>query len=144
MRTIMDTTDLAAYRNFEFLFFYSTVISFIPGSFLYDPDVFWHIRTGEWIFSNTKFPTVDLHCTLRLEDHGFDGVVIRDFHRRRIQIWPLACVVILAAVVCATIVGICVSTWCDISNSYRDSSDSGTSVSNQSALSCPTSYFYVF
>lgn len=43
-----------------FLCYYVRLL-LLPGfSFLQDPDVFWHIRTGQWILENAQFPTVDV------------------------------------------------------------------------------------
>jgi hypothetical protein len=43
-----------------FLCFYALLL-LLPGfSLLQDPDVFWHIRTGQWILDHVQFPTVDV------------------------------------------------------------------------------------
>jgi hypothetical protein len=43
-----------------FLCYYVRLL-LLPGfSLLQDPDVFWHIRTGEWILDHAQFPTVDV------------------------------------------------------------------------------------
>src|SRR5215510_11046850 len=40
---------------------YYTRLLLLPGfSLLQDPDVFWHIRTGQWILDHAQFPTVDV------------------------------------------------------------------------------------
>ena len=43
-----------------FLCYYARLL-LLPGySLLQDPDVFWHIRTGQWILDHMQFPTVDV------------------------------------------------------------------------------------
>jgi hypothetical protein len=43
-----------------FLCYYARLL-LLPGfSLLQDPDVFWHIRTGQWILDHAEFPTVDV------------------------------------------------------------------------------------
>jgi hypothetical protein len=42
-------------------FGYYVHLLLLPGfSLLQDPDVFWHIRTGQWILEHAQFPTVDI------------------------------------------------------------------------------------
>jgi hypothetical protein len=42
-----------------FLFFYSLLL-FRGQHFVFDPDTFWHISTGQWILDHARFPTVDI------------------------------------------------------------------------------------
>jgi hypothetical protein len=43
-----------------FLCYYARLL-LLPGfSLLQDPDVFWHVRTGQWILDHAQFPTVDV------------------------------------------------------------------------------------
>src|SRR5262245_29105158 len=35
-------------------------LAMLPQQVLNDPDVFWHIKTGEWIITNHTFPRVDV------------------------------------------------------------------------------------
>ena len=40
---------------------YFAFLLLLPGfTLLQDPDVFWHIRTGQWILDHAQFPTVDV------------------------------------------------------------------------------------
>jgi len=89
------------------LLFYSTVIAFNPSRFLYDPDVFWHIRTGEWILDNTRFPTVDFYSYTAagrpwISTEWLSEIFIAVAYRY--GGWHA--VVILAAAVCSIVIGI--------------------------------------
>lgn len=89
------------------LLYYSTVISFNPSRFLYDPDMFWHIRTGEWILDNTKFPTVDFFSYTAAGNPWISTEWLSQiFFAVAYRYGGWDAVVILAAVACATVVGI--------------------------------------
>ena len=89
------------------LLYYSAVISFNPIRFLYDPDMFWHIRTGEWILDNTKFPTVDFFSYTAAGNPWISTEWLSQiFFAVAYRYGGWHAVVILAAVACATVVGI--------------------------------------
>jgi hypothetical protein len=44
-----------------FFLFYSVIIVLPGSSLLNDSDTLWHIRTGQWILHNSKFPVIDFY-----------------------------------------------------------------------------------
>jgi hypothetical protein len=89
-----------------FLFYYSIILIF-PRVLLEDPDTLWHIRTGEWILSHARVPTVDFYSYTAVGQRWISTEWLSEvLYALAYRIGEWRGVVILSAISCAAIVAI--------------------------------------
>jgi hypothetical protein len=85
------------------------LIILLPGSSppLRDGDTFWHIRTGQWILANAKFPVVDFYSYTAVGKRWISGEWLSEiFFAFAFKIGEWRGVVILSAIAWAAIIAI--------------------------------------
>jgi hypothetical protein len=90
-----------------FFLFYSVIIVLPGSSLLKDPDTLWHIRDGQWILENARFPVVDFYSYTAAGTRWIDGEWLSDvFFALAFDIGQWRGVVILSAILIAAVIGI--------------------------------------
>jgi hypothetical protein len=89
-----------------FFFYYSIMLTF-SRSLLADPDTLWHIRTGQWILDHAQVPTVDFYSYTAMGKRWISTEWLSEiFYAMAYKIGEWRGVVILSAMLCATIIAI--------------------------------------
>src|SRR5450759_5028421 len=88
-----------------FFLFYSVIIVLPGSSLLKDPDTLWHIRTGQWILDNARFPVVDFYSYTAVGKRWIAGEWLSEiFFTLAFNIGQWRGVVILGAITIAAVI----------------------------------------
>jgi hypothetical protein len=88
-----------------FFLFYSVIIILPGSSLLKDPDTLWHLRTGQWILDNAKFPVVDFYSYTAAGTRWIAGEWLSEvFLALAFKIGQWRGVVILSAITIAAVI----------------------------------------
>jgi hypothetical protein len=105
--------EFAARNHFYFsvaitvLLFYFSIILFVSRALLGDPDILWHIHTGQWILDHAQVPTVDLYSYTAVGTPWISTEWLAEiFFALCFKIGEWHGVVILSALACAAIIAI--------------------------------------
>ena len=89
-----------------FFICYSCLLPFGP-YLLADPDIFWHIRTGQWILDHAQFPTVDFYSYTAFGKPWISTEWLSEiFYAVAFKFGGWRAVTILAVTACATMVAL--------------------------------------
>ena len=89
-----------------FLICYSCLLPLGP-YLLEDPDIFWHIRTGQWILDHAQFPTVDFYSYTAFGKPWISTEWLSEiFYAVAFKFGGWRAVTILAVTACATMVAL--------------------------------------